>query len=407
MQIDRRRFVFGSLAGVSAGPLSARSWRRWLGPAALDARALVVVQLSGGNDALNTLVPAGDDRYRRARPKLGLPAAGLVPFADGCGLHPEMNPLRPLVERGEVACVAGVGYPNPDRSHFRSMEIWQAARLDETPGFSGWLGRAADALGVDGGAAPAIHVGSTEASFALASERTIVPSLVDLGHAAVRVDPELADAGARQRALLDELARAAREEPTPARIAAGARAAYAFAARLAAVEVNNAGRDGYPDTGLGRKLRVVSRILEAGFPTRIFAVELDGFDTHANQPETHAALLREMSGALAAFHDDLRRRGHGDRVVTFAFSEFGRRVAENSSAGTDHGAGGLVLLAGERVRGGLHGGPPDLESLQDGDLAPRVDFRSVYATLLDQWLGVDSEAILFGRFAPIPVLDAR
>lgn len=404
MDLTRRDFLASAVGASSAYALGGAEWLdRWSGPPALDGRSLVVIQLSGGNDGLNTVVPFDDDRYRRARPRLGLKKEGLVRVGDGLGLHDAMAALRPLVDRGELAVVTDVGAPTPDRSHFRSMEIWHSCRVSGDAGLTGWIGRAADALGVRDGAAPAIHVGSTEQPFSLVGERASAPSVVSLDRATIRAGAAGDAEAEARRALLDELAAIPRSGGA-ARVAQAARDAYALSARLAAAVRSYVPAAAYPKTALAKKLRAVAQVLDAGLATRIFHVELDGFDTHANQADAHAALLRELAGALAAFHEDLRAHGRGDRVLTMAFSEFGRRVAENGSRGTDHGAAGPMLLAGGGVRGGVHGGPPDLESLVEGDVAVRVDFRRVYASVLEGWLRVPSEPVLLGRHEPLPIL---
>src|SRR5262245_12105321 len=243
---------------------------RLFGPPALDSRSLVVIQMSGGNDGLNTVVPYEDDRYHRARPRLRVAKANVVKL-DGClGLHPEMEPMRALLDRGELAVVTDVGMPTPDRSHFHALEIWHSCCDGADPGRTGWIGCAADALGGRDGAAPALHIGSTDQPFSLVSERAMVPSLVSLERATIRGDD--------RRELLDALAAVPRAQSVPARVALGAREAYAFSSRLAASARSYKPASPYPDSPLGRKLRTIAQILDAGFATRVFEVEIDGFD---------------------------------------------------------------------------------------------------------------------------------
>lgn len=407
MTLSRREFLWGSLAMPAARALVDPRWAWSLeGPPALDSRVLVVLQLSGGNDGLNFAPPLDDDLYRKARPRLGIAKNRCIPFHPMIGLHPELAPLRAIADRGALAMVSSVGVPKPDRSHFKSMEVWHTAKLEGTEATggraSGWIGRTADALGVREGAAPAIHVGSTEQPLSLIGEKVVIPSVVSAERAVAQ-----APLGGSAAALA-ELANSPHSpaDALAARLADAARAAYSFSERLQEAVKSFQPAVPYPQTGLGRKFRTIAQILEAGFPVRIFHLELDGFDTHANQEAAHNALLSELAGALAAFHGDLTKRGHGEKVLTFAFSEFGRRVKENASGGTDHGAAGPVLLLGGTARGGLHGPLPNLARLDDGDLVMETDFRRVYATVLSQWLKLPSGPILDGEFAPIEKLIA-
>jgi uncharacterized protein (DUF1501 family) len=402
MNPNRREFVWSSLALPAARALWDPS--AWLAPqaagaaapVALDSRVLLVIQMTGGNDGLNTVVPLDDDLYHRARPRLRVAKGSAVRLTNGLGLHPAMESLRPMWDRGELAVATNIGYPNHDRSHFRSMEIWHTARVEAGAPPIGWLGRGADALGIRDGAAPVLHVGSTEQPLSLVGERIVCPSMVDAERAALRSHTNKTDQGR----LLDELCDAPRGAQA-AWIASEAKIAYAFAARLEAAAGNFRPAVTYPNTTFARKLRTVAQLLEAGLPARVYQVEIDGFDTHANQGDAHAALLRELSEALASFHGDLTARGRGGKVVSLAFSEFGRRVRENASGGTDHGAAAPVFLLGSGVKGGIHGAPPALDRLDEGDVPMETDFRRVYAAVLDRWLGVPSEGILGGRFAPI------
>ncbi len=410
MDLTRRAF----LGGVLAIP-AVRSWLEpfsFLAPlgasagADPDGRVLLVVQLSGGNDGLNTVVPVDDDLYHRARPTLRLAKGSGVALSSELMLHPSLGALRDLHGRGELAVVTNVGYPKPDRSHFRSMDIWHTASTAEpgaTSSPTGWIGRVADSVGLRSGDAAAIHVGATEQPLSLVGERMVVPSILDVENATVeplRLDASTGSDGS----LLRRLAEVPRGDALAAAIAASARTAYDASDRLRSVADSYRPGAVYPASALARKLSTVAQVLEAGFATRIVAVETDGYDTHANQEQAHEALLAELGGALAAFHADLRAHGRGDRVLTVVFSEFGRRVKENASSGTDHGAAGPVLLLGGGVRGGVHGAPPDLAHLDDGDVVMDTDFRRVYATALDVWLGLPSEPILGGRFATLGVL---
>jgi len=350
-------------------------------------RALVVVQLTGGNDGLNTVVPHRQDGYFRARPSIGLERKSLHRLDDDHGLHPAMGALGELFAEGRVAILHGVGYPYPDRSHFRSMEIWHTGDPNGPqpgpPGGIGWLGRLADRiLARDPTALPALHVGSGDLPLALWGERSFAPTLEDLETFRLEGSGEFAELRA---ALLES---DASSETEVGFLRSAARTTYAVAGRLEkALERGPPAL--YPSHELARRLALVARVLAGGLGTRIFYVELAGFDTHARQGATHAALLAELSESLAAFQRDLEASGLAERVVTFVFSEFGRRVEENGSKGTDHGAAAPAFLTGASVRGGLHGTPPDLERLVEGDVPFTTDFRALYSTLEERWLGFE------------------
>ena len=281
----------------------------------------------------------------------------------------------------------GVGYPNPDRSHFVSTDVWHRAALPDggdgrVRARTGWLGRALTELG---GPGAALHVGGGEAPGALLSSSGPAPSVRDA--AGYRLRGGAAVPGTSPGAGL------------LAQVEAAAASAAASSARVArAFDADGPAAADYPATGLADRLKLVARLIDAGLPERVYYTELAGFDTHAVQPATHPALLAELGGAVAAFFADLSARGQARRVVLLAFSEFGRRVAENGSGGTDHGAAGPLFLAGPVVRAGLLGAAPSLTDLDGGDLRWHTDFRTVYAAVLRDWLRVDADAVLGGRF---------
>jgi uncharacterized protein (DUF1501 family) len=357
-----------------------------------DGRVLVVIQLEGGNDGINTVVPFASDAYGRSRKELRLEAGEVLRLDDSVGLHPQMRGAMDLLDSGRLAIVPGVGYPNPNRSHFESLAIWQTARLDpEERGGPGWIGRGLDdapggsSLFVGGGAVPPALRGRRSAASSLERLDDLLP------------DPEIAAArtlagdAPEGDGLGDFLRRATLD-------------AYASADRLSALAA--APDDArYPETPLAGRLRTVARLIRGGFGARVYYTSQGGYDTHAGQRFAHAGLLAELSGALRSFLDDLAAATLADRVVVLAFSEFGRRVAENASAGTDHGTAAPVFLAGPSVRAGLIGAYPSLDDLDDeGDLKMSVDFRRVYAALLDGWLGLAPEPALGGRFEPLAIL---
>lgn len=361
-----------------------------------DGRVLVVIQLDGGNDGINTVVPFRDEGYARHRKALRLSSDQLIRVADGVGLHPAMRGASELLESGRLAIAPGVGYPNPSRSHFQSMAIWQTARLDpeEHTGL-GWLGR-----GLDGGP----EAGSGGASMLLLGNGALPTALrgrSTVASALDRIDDLVLD-----RPLASTLRGVVEKcKPTDdltAFIQRSTLDAYATADRLAAL-----GRDDsqtrYPSTELAKHLGLIARLLKGGLGTRVFYTLQGGYDTHADQLGTHYQLLAELSDALKAFLDDLSASGLAERVLVIGFSEFGRRVEENSSKGTDHGTSGPVLLAGDCVRPGLSGPLPSLSDLVDGDLKVTIDFRQIYASVLENWLGLPSKEALGGEFEPWPL----
>jgi uncharacterized protein (DUF1501 family) len=364
-----------------------------------DGRVLVVIQLDGGNDGINTVVPHRDDEYARHRQALRLPANRLIKIDDQTGLHPSLREVGKLLESGRLAIVPGVGYPNPNRSHFQSMAIWQTARLDpdDTTGL-GWLGRSFDASARSGEShAPALFVGSGPPPVALRGRLAIASALERLDDFAL--DPTMnapqADANAAARSELLAFVRRSTVD------------AYASAARLGELARRRDSGPRYPSTGLAERLRTIALLLKDGYGARVFYTIQGGYDTHANQLPHHQELLFELGGALRAFLDDLAEAGLAERVLVLCFSEFGRRVAENGSAGTDHGTAAPVLLAGPSVKPGLLGRYPSLDDLADGDLKMTVDFRSVYAALLHDWLKLPTAPPLGGSFEPISILRNR
>jgi uncharacterized protein (DUF1501 family) len=359
-----------------------------------DGRVLVILQLDGGNDGINTVVPFGDEGYKEHRRELRLPTDRLLKVADGLGLHPSMRGAADLLESGRLAIVQGVGYPNPDRSHFESMTIWQTASPGRPGGdVMGWLGRALDAGPLGHGPA-AIHVGDEALPRALTARRATSASFTDASDLALALPapPKAAEAD---------------EGDLAAFVNRTVTGAYAMAAELEAATARGADASArYPDTGLSKRLGLIARSIKSGSPARVYYAIQPGYDSHALQLPTHARLLGELSGAMRAFLDDLGAAKLAERVVVMAFSEFGRRPRENGSLGTDHGTAGPLLLAGPLVKAGVFGKTPLLGELADGDLKWSTDFRSVYATLLSRWLHLPADEILAGHFDGLPVLKA-
>ncbi len=417
----RRQFLARSLRGASLLAL-APAVPQFLANTARAAEAgkdtvLVVIELSGGNDGLNTVIPYADDNYQKARPTLRFNKDQVVKVDDTVGLHPALKPFGEMLQKGELAIVQGVGYPNPDRSHFESMDIWQSGDPKRKTR-SGWIARGAEDLKDKRGSVPIMQVGQKDLPLALQGAPGAVVSIND--QRAYRLELGAADA-ARQKArrkLLEEVADPEQGGDDLLQFVRR-RQAQTYTTLDKIQEVLKAPVTPLPQTpeavvnfnvpigiGLANKLQLVARMIDKAFGTRVFYVNLDGFDTHANQAASHQQLFTELSGAVAGFFQALRPGGHDNRVLAMTFSEFGRRVNENGSKGTDHGSGSCLFVAGPGVKGGAVNKHPSLktEDLDSGDVKYTVDFRRVYATLLDRWLGCDSNAVLGGKFEPLDLL---
>jgi uncharacterized protein (DUF1501 family) len=363
-----------------------------------EGRVLVVIQLDGGNDAINTLVPFRDEGYAKHRDALRLRRGTLVRVNDEVGLHPALGAMGTLLEQGQLALVPGVGYPNPNRSHFECMAVWHTARLDpEAHLDSGWIGRGLDTQvepnQFQPGGAGALFIGDGTPPAALRARRT-ASSALD------RIDDLVLPEGWSRSLAAATIA----GDDLEAYVRRSVLDAYAASERVAELAKRRAEDDTrYPDTVLAGRLQTVARLLKAGLGARVFYTIQAGYDTHAGQASTHSGLLSELAGAVKAFLDDLTAAKLADRVVVLGFSEFGRRVAENSSAGTDHGTAGLVFLAGPGVRAGVHGKVPSLTDLVDGDPKFTTDFRAVYAAVLEDWLALSSRSALGATFDPMPL----
>lgn len=398
-----------------------------------DGPILVVLQQAGGNDGLNMLPPWADDAYHAARPTLGIRADRALKLNDYCGLHPALTSLKGLYDEGHMAVVQGVGYPNPNRSHFRSTEIWQTAADSNRNKPYGWLGSYFDSCCQ--GAAPTVGVAiggqmpqafnsphPTGISFANPEQyrwidkgtRQGSTSAAEFYYRQINA-PDADDA--------DVVAGSdnANSDGSIGAISAGGSAHGAdlgsldFLERTAldaqlssdkVLEIARKTRPGasYPASRLADSLSLVARMIAGGLPTRVYYVSHGGYDTHQGQAQTHERLMKELGDALGAFCTDLKAQGNFERVMVLTFSEFGRRVAQNASGGTDHGAAAPMMIFGGGVKPGLYGKYPSLTDLYEGDLKYNVDFRSVYATALDRWLKVSSTAVLGRKFPNLGVV---
>jgi uncharacterized protein (DUF1501 family) len=393
-------------AGLTAPSFIARTaLALQAAPPAARTKILVAVQLSGGNDGLNTLIPFADPAYYQLRSSLAIPTSEILPITDSLGLHPTLGKLKGLYDEGMVAVVQGVGYPNPNRSHFRSMDIWHTARPDIME-HSGWLGRYLDACqcGQDQ-PLPAVSVGDQLNSMFYA-EQTLVPAVANIGSFLLQTDS--GDRNSRQLQI-QTLRNIYNQAGTwPAHEAIMRKTALkamdgADQLQQAAAGYHNAVE--YPNNPLGTQLQMVAQVIAGNLGTRVFSVQIGGFDTHAAQFNQQAGLLGQLSDALDAFIKDLTAMGKLDDVVLMTFSEFGRRAAQNGSAGTDHGTAEPMFIIGRNVNAGLHGTYPSLQDLDDnGDLKFSTDFRNVFAAVLHDHLGIDPAPVLAGNYPPLGVI---
>jgi uncharacterized protein (DUF1501 family) len=430
MNPTRREFIKNGLTFVSLGMAAPAILARAAAEKALpgsgggarSGKILVVLQLSGGNDGLNTVIPYTEDLYYRARPTLAIRRADVVPLSDKIGLHPSMSALKPLYEQGHLAVIQGAGYPNPNRSHFRSMEIWQTADPTSAIAGEGWLGRYFDdeghlrenpLAGINfGGELPRTLYADYGSVVSMQSPESfqLQPIAGPEREAEVRAFTALYSTGTMANSYLDLIRKTGMGAYTSSEKIKKALAAKPGDGPELGTPSGQSldAAPAYPAQGRGsllaNNLRTVARLIGADLGTRIFYVSTGGFDTHANQPNNHANLLKDVADSIAAFYADLQQRGRANDVVLMTFSEFGRRVQENASSGTDHGAAGPMFVVGGAVKGGLYGQYPSLEDLNQGDLKFNVDFRQVYATILDRWLSAPSQKILNARFEPLPFL---
>lgn len=405
LPLTRREFIRRS-AGSGLGFLAFSSVApNFLAQSALaqtpaperDRTILVVIQLAGGNDGLNTIVPHTDDNYHRLRPTIGL-KEGLHRITPDLGFHPSCGQLHELLDKGKLAVVQNVGYPNPNRSHFRSTEIWETGSSSEEMRHSGWLGRFfdntcsgtpeenTDPTGVHiGDIIPQSYLGDKSHSVFGMKPRGRIDSGKDPADVAfeklLQAEHMAGNASYLQHTMMNTLVTERRVE----KIISGYKA-----------------KSNYPGTNLAQSLKRVAALIHADLETRVYFVSQGGYDTHANQINNHARLLTELSGAMHAFQTDLDAHKKEDQVLTMTFSEFGRRPSENGSSGTDHGTAAPLFVMGSKVKGGLHGTAPDLKLEQNKDLKFSTDFRGVYSSVLDRWLEADSAKVLGQEFDHVP-----
>lgn len=383
-----------------------------------DSPILVVLQMAGGNDGLNALVPYSNDHYRRARPRIGVPESKTLKINDDLGFHANLEGFKELYDAGQLAVVQGVGYPNPNRSHFRSTEIWQTASDADRAESYGWIGRYFDNTCAGCGPMVGVSVGR-QMPQAFAAKRPIGVSLESpQSYRFMTSDQGKDEESFRKLNEPEEMAEnsggtigaihgAASHAGSPLDfIERTALDAEVSSDRIRAVAGRVANAAEYPASQLANSLKLVARLIGGGMPTRIFYVSQGGYDTHTNQTNVHERLLKELGDSVKAFVADMKAQGNLDRVLVMTFSEFGRRVAENASSGTDHGAAAPMFIVGKHVKAGLLGAQPSLApaDLFQGDLKFTADFRSIYAGVLEGWLKTQSAPILGRRFTPLQVV---
>jgi uncharacterized protein (DUF1501 family) len=409
MAITRREFVKGGVAAFTVGFAAPQFLSELAVAQGQTRRNLVVLYLSGGNDALSTLIPYTDPEYYARRPALAIPAGSVLQIGtDGAGrplgLNPRLTGLRSMFNAGRLAIIQRTGYPNSSRSHFQGTDIWSTGD-PASPQGAGWLGRYLDTL-------PSPVDPLTAWSTVRETPRTLlartvgVPSIPDPLQYAFASPNGGTDAQLGRQTATRIASHVPVDQPHLAFVNATAQAAFATLDRVALVATYTPST-AYPSNGLGQALRAVAGAMVRGIGTRVFWVQTGGFDTHAGQNTNIANgaynnLMNTVNGALTAFYTDLQNHGLLDDTLLLQFSEFGRRISENGSTGTDHGAAGLMMAMGGGVRGGLYGTAADLRAGSDNptlenngsDVRHETDFRSVYATVIDRWLGADSRAVL-------------
>jgi len=389
-----------------------------------DATILVVLQMAGGNDGLNTVIPHGNDFYFKARPRINLAAKDVLKINGEIGLHPSLTGFKELYDAGQLSIIQGVGYPNPNRSHFRSTEIWQTASDSEKFERYGWLGRYFDNACSGCDPTVGVNVGRQMPQSFMAKTPKGVSVENPQNYRFISSDPAAKGATNLMEQSFRELNEGEAHDNSGATIGtiAGAAArvhgspldflertaldAQVSSDQIRAISNRVENQAVYPGSPLGNSLKLVAKLIGGGLPTRIFYVSQGGYDTHTNQIGTQARLLKELGDSVKAFCDDLKAQGNQERVLVMTFSEFGRRVNDNASGGTDHGAAAPMFVVGNKVRAGLLGRYPSLApaDLFQGDLKFTTDFRSVYAGVLEQWLKTRSEPVLGRRFEPLPIV---
>ena len=406
--MKRSNFLIGAVAGLTVsanvdslfGAALAQPALPGLPGGAAD-RVLIVINFQGGNDGLNTIVPHGMPNYYKYRPSLGIAPGDVLQIDRNVGFNPALRSLKGMYDAGKVAIVQGAGYPSPDHSHFRSTEIWQTAEPEhyET---TGWVGRFLDNASLpDDNLFNAVALAPVLPAVMI-GRRIDVPAIAGLGGYGLSSDRNAGQRGAF--ASIDKTGSMPFSSPYLATVATIEDHAQRGSEELPKLIAGYTTAASYPATPLGRSLSLAAQIVGSRLGTRVIYIQHGSFDTHAAQKGTQDRLLTEFSDGIAAFYADLAAHGNDGRVLTMTFSEFGRRVAENGSRGTDHGEAAPMFLVGGNVKGGLYGTHPSLDNLDNGDATFTVDFRSVYATVVEKWFSRPTAGVLAGVFPTLQIL---
>ena len=370
-------------------------------------KGLIVIQLTGGNDYLNTVVPYGEGRYYDFRSTVNIPQDRVLPLDDKVGFNPSMGPMKALWDEGKVAVINGIGYENSNRSHFRSMDIWHTAE-PEAIGTEGWLGRAIRDIDPQGeNVLTGINFGRGLPR-ALGCPGVSVASVGDL--ATYGLFPDVQDEELRMftlEAFTKMYGAAPGRDPVMDMLAKTGRDAYEGADILRTAPAQYSSPVEYRSDSLSQNARSIAQVFLAGLGTRVYYTQHGSFDTHSGELPTHASLWDDVAGAVGSLMDDLKEHGREDDAAVLVFSEFGRRIKDNGT-GSDHGSGGVAFLIGGAVNGGMYGEYPSLAEADQiqGDLRPNNDFRSTYSAILEKWLGLDPDPIVNGNFEQFDLFRA-
>lgn len=408
VRMNRSRFLVGAVSGLALAANTDSFFAQALAqpplpglPGDTSDRVLIVLNLAGGNDGLNMVVPHGLGQYYRYRPTIAVAANDVLRLNDQIGLNPKMRSLKAMYDRGLVAIVQGAGYPRPDHSHFRSTQIWQSASPDAYER-TGWIGRFLDETKP---AATNLFSGVAIADVlpdVMVAKNVDVPALSNLRTYGLRSDKRSDSRDAFASLVHDT--RVPFRSPYLGSVMEIEEHAQRGSEELPKLVAGYKSTASYPAVPLGRSLALAAQIIGSRLGTRVIYVQHGSFDTHVSQRKTQDNLLELLSDSLSAFYDDLAAHGNDKRVLTMTFSEFGRRVAENASLGTDHGEAGPMFLVGGGVKGGIYGQHPSFDQLDNGDIVFTTDFRSVYTTIVERWLGRPANGIISGSFQSLPVL---
>lgn len=391
MTISRRKFVqLSSLASTSL--LLPKFLKAFDGKGIqTNGKKLVVIQLSGGNDGLNTVIPVRNDIYYSSRPKLAIPRADALSLSDDIGLNPALKSIRALYDEGFASILNGVGYPQPDRSHFRSMDIWQTGSTSDELVTTGWIGRYMDEV-----------KNNNSKAFVVEADDTLSLTLKGMHRKGIAVKDVNQFYKTSKDAYFNELLKThneQHEEQLADYLYGTLRETGSAASYIYEQTKIYSGTTAYPDTQLGKRMKTIGSLINSGADTKVYYISHGSFDTHVNQKKRQEDLFGQLDGAVAALVADLKAHNNFNDVLIMTFSEFGRRVAQNASEGTDHGtASNMFFISGSLKKAGLYNELPSLADLDNGDLKYSVDFKQAYATVLDHWLDVKANRILDGNY---------